>query len=59
MSEAEIKSARQEIRQLKEMLDGSRALERALRDAARNIAVERDGWKACALRMRSDCAHVE
>ena len=59
MSELELKSVLQENRQLKEELKEARLRERALQEAARNVALDRDGWKACAMRMRADCAHVE
>jgi hypothetical protein len=59
MSEAEINSVREENRQLKDQLMAAAARERAIREAARNVALDRDGWRAAALRMRSDCAHVE
>ena len=52
------KVASEEIDRLKAELAAARKEREAAVEAARNVAIDRDGWKAYAMRMHSDRACV-
>ena len=59
MSEQNINTINAEVERLRQQLAAERATNRAIAEAARNIARERDSWRAAAQRLISDRACVD